>query len=78
MFQAVFDLTLLPEYATANDASDNITWILKMYSSDTIAIIKDTDKEDREKALKVSWETAEPSRAEKAAKSRQRFLLLKK
>jgi hypothetical protein len=41
-----------------------------MYSSETVAIIKDTDKEDREKALKVSWETAEPGRAEKAVKSR--------
>jgi len=49
-----------------------------MYSSETVAIIKDTDKEDREKALKASWETAEPGRAEKAVKSRQRFLLLKK
>lgn len=41
-------------------------------------MIKDTDKEDREKALKSSWETAEPGRAEKAAKSRRRFMLLKK
>jgi hypothetical protein len=29
---------------------------MKMYTSDTIAIIKDTDKEDKEKALKLSWE----------------------
>ena len=78
MLQAIFDLTLLPEYATSSEASENISWVLKMYSSDTVALIKDTDKEDREKALKVSWETAEPGRAEKAAKSRQRFLLLKK
>jgi len=37
-----------------------------MYSSETLALIKDTDKEDREKALKTSWETEEPGRAEKA------------
>jgi hypothetical protein len=31
-----------------------------------LALIKDNDKEDREKALKGSWETEEPGRAEKA------------
>jgi len=44
--------------------------VLKFFTSETIAVIKDTDKEDREKALKVSWETAEAGRAEKATKSR--------
>jgi len=47
---------------------------MKWNTSETIALIKDTDKEDREKALKASWETAEPGRAEKAAKSRAKFL----
>jgi hypothetical protein len=51
---------------------------MKWYTSETVALIKDTDKEDREKALKVSWETNEPGRAEKATDSRKRFLLLKK
>lgn len=46
-----------------------------MYSSETVALIKDTDKEDREKALKVSWETEEPGRAEKAKLSRQKFVI---
>jgi len=40
--------------------------------------VKDTDKEDREKALKASWETTEPGRAEKAGKSRQKYLLQQK
>ena len=51
---------------------------MKWYTSETIALIKDSDKEDREKALKVSWETAELGRAEKATLSRKRFLLQKK
>ena len=51
---------------------------MKLFTSETIAIIKDTDKEDREKALKVSWETAEPGRAEKAAKSRAKYLIQQK
>ena len=29
---------------------------MKWYTSETLALIKDTDKEDREKALKNSWE----------------------
>ena len=51
---------------------------LKVYTSETMVIYKDTDKEDKEKALKASWETAEPGRAEKAAKSRLRFLAQEK
>lgn len=49
-----------------------------MYSSETLALIKDTDKEDREKALKAQWEADEPGRAEKAKLSRQKFALKKK
>lgn len=75
VIQAVFDLSLWPEAKTLNDETDGISWVLKFFTSETIAMIKDTDKEDREKALKVSWETAEPGRAEKAAKSRQRYLI---
>jgi hypothetical protein len=61
---------LWPECKTENDDTKDIAWVLKFFTSETIALIKDTDKEDREKALKVSWETAEPGRAEKATKSR--------
>lgn len=75
VIQATFDLHLWPEAKTLNDLTENISWVLKFFTSETIALIKDTDKEDREKALKVSWETAEPGRAEKAAKSRQRYLI---
>lgn len=52
--------------------------MIKLYSSETLALIKDTDKEDREKALKASWETEEPGRAEKAAISRKKFAIRKK
>lgn len=41
-------------------------------------MIKDTDKEDREKALKASWEAEEPGRAEKAQISRRKFAIRKK
>ena len=64
-----------PECKTVNPETDDISWVMKWFTSETIALIKDTDKEDKEKALKQSWETAEPGRAEKAAKSRAKFLL---
>jgi hypothetical protein len=78
VIQAIFDLSLWPECKTVNDETDGVGWCLKFYTSETLALIKDTDKEDREKALKASWETQDPGRAEKASKSRQRYLLLKK
>jgi len=78
VIQAIFDLQLWPECKTASELTEGITWGIKVFSSDTLCLIKDTDKEDREKALKVSWETNDPGRAEKAAKSRTRFLLQRK
>jgi len=74
VIQATFDLHNWPECKS----QDNVSWHMQLYSTETVAVIKDTDKEDREKALKASWEAAEPGRAEKAAKSRQKFLLMKK
>jgi len=68
-------LDLWPEAKTTNDQTEGISWVMKLFTSETIAVIKDTDKEDREKALKASWEAAEPGRAEKAAKSRARYLI---
>lgn len=78
VLQATFDLHQWPEAKSLCDETEGITWVLKFFTSDTVALIKDTDKEDREKALKLSWENAEPGRAERAAKSRQRYLLQQK
>jgi len=49
----LFDLNEWPAGKTQNDESAEITWQIKLYSSETLALIKDTDKEDREKALKA-------------------------
>jgi len=79
VIQAIFDLDEWPECKNPNNEElQGITWNLKLYSSDTLAVIKDTDKEDKERALKASWEQAEPGRAEKAKKSRQKFVLEEK
>jgi hypothetical protein len=75
VIQAIFDLNMWPEARTVNSQTEGCAWLMKMFTSETVALIKDTDKEDREKALKVSWETNEAGRAEKATDSRKRFLL---
>jgi len=75
VIQAIFDLYEWPTCKTQNEETEDVSWHLKTYSTETLAIIKDTDKEDREKALKASWEQAEPGRAEKARKSRHKWLL---
>lgn len=76
VIQAVFDLHEWPECKDAqNPDCQDLAWHLKIFSSETLAIIKDTDKEDRERALKLSWEQQEPGRAEKAKKSRMKFVL---
>lgn len=38
--------------------------------------MRDTDKEDKEKAIKKSWEDGEPGRAEKSKKARKKYLAL--
>jgi len=48
---------------------------MRVCASDTVAVVKDNEKEEKEAALKKSWEDAELGRAEKAKKSRMFFLL---
>lgn len=50
-------------------------WFLKVISSETLGFVKDTEKEDKEKAIQKSWEDNEPGRALKAKKSRSKFLI---
>ena len=77
VMQATFDKNDWPECTIKDTEETNeIKWEIRVFSSDTVAIVKDTDKEDRENALKESWETAEPGRAEKSHKSRLRYLAM--
>jgi len=75
VLQATFDLHDWPECRKEGEHTADIQWYMKVFSSETLAVVKDTDKEDREKALKASWETNEPGRAEKAKRSRLKFVL---
>jgi hypothetical protein len=58
--------------------TENIHWFLKVISTETVGIVRDTDKEDREKAIKKSWEDGEPGRSEKAKKARRKFVIAEK
>ncbi|KAJ3402871.1 hypothetical protein HDV05_008193, partial [Chytridiales sp. JEL 0842] len=51
-------------------------WKLRVICTDnaTLSIAKDTEKEDRYKLLKDSWEAAQPGRAAKAKEAREVFL----
>lgn len=73
--QASFDLREWPEAKQADEATSKIFWSLKVFSSDSIAVVRDTDKEDQDKEIKRLWEEKEPGRAEKAKRARKRYLL---
>lgn len=48
VIQAIFDLDEWPEGKTAGEETAELGWCFKIYSSETLALIKDTDKEDWE------------------------------
>jgi hypothetical protein len=48
VIQGVFDLHEWPHGKVLDDESKDITWLMKVYSSETLAVVKDTDKEDKE------------------------------
>ncbi len=74
VIQARFDLCAFPESIEKSEENERLRWVLKVYSQDTMAVVKDTQKEDSEKALKASWEQNEPGRAEKAKRSRLKYM----
>jgi hypothetical protein len=72
------DLSEMPNWLKKHNTCSDIGWVIRVFSNETIGFVKDTSKEDMERALKESWEIAEPGRAEKAKKSRAKFLIQQK
>lgn len=60
------------------NADLDFTWKLRLVSSDgtNVVVSKDTEKEDRYKAIKESWEAAVPGRMNRARENRDNFLKL--
>jgi hypothetical protein len=69
------DLTEVPFWLKNKSTSSDIGWVIRVFSNETIGFVKDTSKEDMERALKESWEIAEPGRADKAKKSRAKYMI---
>lgn len=76
--QVRFELRNAPEMKTENEKSQHIAWVVRVYSTETVGVVKDSQLEEHRAALKKSWEDAEPGRAEKGIKARAKFELLQK
>ena len=55
----------------------NLTWKIKIFSSDNLCFIPDSSKEENEQLMKNGWEEQEPGRASLAKMSRKRYLIEK-
>lgn len=73
-----YDIDEWPDCKNPSSELQDLNWVLRVIASDTIALIKDTRKEDKEEAIRKSWEVAQPGRAEQAKQSRLRFLAYSK
>ena len=58
-----------------NEYKGDVYWKISVFSTDSIAFIKNTIKEDKEKAVIESWEINEPGRKNKAEKSRKKYFV---
>ena len=55
----------------------NLSWKIKIFSSDNLCFVADSSKEENEQLMKNGWEEQEPGRANLAKISRKRFLFEK-
>eukprot|EP00826_Nyctotherus_ovalis_P044789 TRINITY_DN4874_c0_g2_i2.p1 TRINITY_DN4874_c0_g2~~TRINITY_DN4874_c0_g2_i2.p1 ORF type:complete len:864 (+),score=330.72 TRINITY_DN4874_c0_g2_i2:1536-4127(+) len=78
IIQCGFDISDWPECVSENEETKNVSWVVKVVSPESVSIVKDTEKADREQKIKESWETGEPGRASRARQSRERYLILKR
>ena len=62
-----------PTYLNIN----NLSWTIKIFSSDNLCFIADSSKEENERLMKNGWEEQEPGRANLAKISRKRYLIEK-
>ncbi len=77
-FEAKFNLEEWPEAAYPNDQNSDFQWNLKVFATDNILIVEDIREKEFFENIMTKWEENEPGRAEKAKRSRERFLLLRK
>lgn len=73
-----FDLSEFDKQKSVLIDKNNLNWEIRIFSTESLFFCKDTSKEDREKAVKDSWENSERGRSELAKTSRLRFLGINK
>ena len=74
--KCVLDIEQCPSWLLSpNEYKGDVYWKISVYSTDSLTFIKNTIKEDKEKAVIESWEINEPGRKNKAEKSRKRYFV---
>ena len=73
-----YDLAEWPEAVEKSEENDEVNWVMRICSSETVCVTRDTRKEDAEEAIRKSWEDQQPGRAEMARNSRARYLAQQK
>ena len=72
--KCVLDMEQCPSWIiNPNEYKGDIYWKISVFSTDTLTFLKNTIKEDKEKAVIESWEVNEPGRKVKAEKSRKKY-----
>ena len=74
--KCALDTEQCPSWLTmANEYKGDVYWKISVFSTDSITFIKNTIKEDKEKAVIESWEINEPGRKKKAEISRKKYFI---
>ena len=61
-----------------SEYQNDIFWNITVFTSEPVLFLKNTIKEDKERAMIESWETNQPGRGELAKVSRKKYFILKK
>ena len=74
--KCVLDIEQCPPWLLSpNEYKGDVYWKISVFSTDSLTFIKNTIKEDKEKAVIESWEINEPGRKNKAEKSRKKYFV---
>ena len=74
--KCVLDIEQCPSWLLSpNEYKGDVYWKISVFSTDSLTFIKNTIKEDKEKAVIESWEINEPGRKNKAEISRKKYFV---
>ncbi len=75
-----FDISDMPDWIRYYMLveNENISWVIRIHSSELLKFHVDTTKEDKEKYVKENWEREDPGRKDKAIYARKKYLIKKK